>query len=118
MKERPTKTIELPESKIKVDIKLWINGTEAEYIESALLKAASMTGRNANDINFGIQAEHAIHEQNHRVVEMRVAKIQNGDETVTGAEEILKYILNEIQNSDYEFLLSSIVEIEIEAKKK
>ena len=32
MNERPTKTIETPETNLKLDIKLWINGKEAALL--------------------------------------------------------------------------------------
>lgn len=118
MNERPTKTIELPESKIKVDIKTWINGKEAEYIEAPIFKAASLTGKaSGGDLDIGIDAETVIHEQNHRIVETRIAKIY-GETEITEKGKILEYILNEVPNRDYEFILSEVTKIEVEAKKK
>ena len=119
MNERPTKTIELPESKNKVDLKLWINGKEAEYIEAPIFKAASLTGKaSGGDMSIGFNAETVIHEQNHRQIEMRVGKIVAGERILTEKNQILEYVLEELPNSDYEFILSEIQKIETEAKKK
>ena len=124
--ERPTKEIILTQSKITVYLNKWINGKEAEYAEAPLLKAVSISGKGdikkAEDISLGLSAETAVHENNHREVEVFVAKITYGEgekkEAIIEKPAILKYILEEIPEEDYNEVLHEISQIQHDNKKK
>jgi len=104
----PTKTIETPIAKAKIEIKDWITGQEAEHIEAALLEAVKATPEKSGNIKFGEYNVAAINEQSHREIEAFVISI-NGVK-----ENILKEALS-LPDEDYEFLKK---EIQTRRKKK
>lgn len=118
---RPTTKIKL-ESGTEVEIRQWITGREQEYTEEPLFKATSLGGKGKDDVNLEIRADQAIHENNHREIEVFIEKITIGEKTLSqesdGKEVILKTILDELPSSDYEKILNEIKEIREKSKKK
>jgi len=113
----PTKKIDLPVSGLKVEMKDWITGSEAEYIDEALLEAIKvspdMSRRSASLSNFDTSK---MKEETHRSFEKFIISIfEDGKDTKTGAE-ILPIILD-LPESDYELLKEEIKSRRVGKKK-
>lgn len=105
----PTKKIALPVSGLTVEMKDWITGSEAEYIDDALFEAIKVTpdmrGRSASMSNFDVSK---IKEETHRSFEKFIISIfEEGKDTKTGAE-ILPAILD-LPEDDYEQLKKEVI---------
>lgn len=124
MTNRPTQKLELPSGVGHVLIREWISGREQEYTEEPLLKATSLGGtrkNNADDITLDISPEKAIHENNHREIEVFIECIVIGElvvEQKDGKEKIRDAVLDNLPSTDYEAILNAIKEIREKAKKK
>jgi len=102
--ESPIKKITLPVTKATAEIKEWITGADAEYIDEAILSALrvkpDIKTKSASTENIDIKS---ITEQVHRTIEKFVISI-NGIK-----ENILKEVLS-LPEEDYNFLNNSISE--------
>jgi len=98
----PTKKITTSKAGAEIEIKDWINGQDAEYIDEALMKGVKITPNMANksaqvsDFNTAV-----INEQAHREIEKFVVSV-NGS-----TENVLKTIL-ELPEDDYNFVKDEI----------
>ncbi len=120
--QRKTIAFEAPKSKIKFEIKEWINGRESEYIQEVSLNAVKMGGftnqGGALDVQ-EIDTATAVKEGNHRGIEMYVAKVISEDgKEIVEQKAILKFILEEIPSEDYEFIIEEIKKVQDADKKK
>jgi len=98
----PTKKVTTPQAKVEIEIKDWINGQDAEYIDEALMAGVKikpdMGHKTATVSDFNTAV---INEQAHREIEKFVVSV-NG---VT--ENILKTILD-LPEDDYNFVKDEI----------
>lgn len=119
--QRKTIAFETPKSKTKIEIKEWINGREAEYIQEVSLNALKMGGFTGQAGAPNVQefdTATAVKEGNHREIEMYVAKVINESGVeITEQKAILNYILD-LPAEDYEFVSNSIKKVAETDKKK
>lgn len=118
MIEKSTFQITLEQTKVIVKIRQWISGREAEYIEAPILKAATLSSGKDGEMNIGINAETAIHEQYHRKIEAYIVSVQDGDKIIEDRKAILEFIVNELPEKEYGDILQAIEKASVEAKKK
>ena len=119
--QRKTEKIELPESKVSIDINLWITGREKEYAEEPIYGAMQMTGQMMNGAEMdikGIDAKQAVQESAHRDIEVYVTCVYDEEKQIKDQKEILEFILNQIPDEDYTFIGRKIAEIKNSSKKK
>jgi len=106
--ERPTKVLETPVDKHKIEIKSWVSGGENEQIQEVWLMDMEMqVGEEVKPKIKGSQLTKA----NHKLIELLVVKF---DDSVDG---ILEKILD-MKNEDYQFLVSELNEITNPTEKK
>lgn len=103
--QTPTKTIECPISKAKIELKEWITGRDREYINEPLYGAVqtrpTMVGGKP-DVAFGnIDVKSFVNESAHREIEKFVVSV-NGSK-----EKILDTILN-MHEDDTAFVKAEI----------
>ena len=100
--EIPTKKIKMPICGAEVEIKDWITGEEAEYIDDALLEAVKVTpslvNKSVNISNFEVGK---IKEETHRSFEKFILAV-NGIKT-----DVLKTVMT-FPEEDYKLLISEI----------
>ncbi len=103
----PTQKITTPISKTEVEIKDWITGGDAEYIDQALMSAVDIRIDETNKkINPGKFDTGSIVEQIHREIERFIVSV-NGQ-----TKDIVKLVTG-LPEDDYDF-----VKIEIEKRRK
>ena len=118
--QRKTTQVTLPESKILIDLNDWVNGREAEYADEPIYSAVQMGGSigGNQDMNVkSIDARVAVQESAHREIEIYVSCI-HGETEIKEPKEVLKFILNEVPESDYKFVQTEIAKIKETSKKK
>lgn len=119
--QRQTIDFETPFAKLKVKLNAWINTSEVEYIEKPFIEAIEVE-QQAGESEAGAKvkgsAQAAVHENAHRILEMFVTEISDGETVYNTKPEILKFLLNEVPDTDVNGILKKIVEIRDEAKKK
>jgi hypothetical protein len=104
-----THKITTPIGSEEVEIKSWITGREAEYIDELMYEAIAVKADMAGKADIGnIDLKKIISETNHRKIEIFVVSI--GD----NKENILNTILD-MHEDDYKFILDSLDE---QRKKK
>jgi hypothetical protein len=108
----PTKIIETPVGKHKVEIKEWITGRDREYINEPMYNAVQTKPRviaGKPDVEFGkFDVQGFITESGHREIEKFVVSIDGNK------EKVLEAVLD-MHESDYEFIKDAIEAI---GKKK
>ncbi|MFZ2152292.1 MAG: hypothetical protein WAV09_04250 [Minisyncoccia bacterium] len=114
----PTKTFTTPTTQIPFEIYEWITGRKADYIQEPILSAMKIGGNMAGgspEITMNQEkSTSGIQLSAHRKIESYVAKL--GEET--DKTKILATILDEMPESDRDFIESKIVEMEVASKKK
>lgn len=107
-----------------MQVKEWITGAEAEYIEAPVLAGIEKRGAEIRlrAVNPAIPAlpvgEQGTHVRNHRIIEKNVASIEDGGLVITDPAKIVNHVLNGMTSDDYDFILAKIDEVRAEAKKK
>ena len=98
----PTKKITTPISKRQIELRDWITGEEAEYIDEAIMSAVDVKPDIANKTaSIGKFRTEAINEQIHREIEKFVFSV-DGE-----IKNVLKDILS-LPEEDYEFVKNEI----------
>ena len=98
----PTQKITTPLAKAEIELKDWITGAEAEYIEEALMSGVDIKPDLANKTaNFGKFNVGAINDQVHREIEKFVVSV-NGE-----TKDVLKAITS-LPEEDYDFVKDTI----------
>ena len=123
----PTRTIETPQSKTKVDLREWITGRQAEYIQEPILNSVKLGAENIAgalpEMSVkSIDAREAVTESAHREIEVYVAKViitnQDGSTSErTNPVDCLEAILD-LPEDDTAFVQSEIANVKADAKKK
>ena len=105
----PTQKLIAPVSKVEIEIRDWITGSQAEYIDEALLMGVDMKPdmktKSASFEKFDVKA---INEETHREIEKFIVSV-NGE-----TKDILK-IVGDLPADDYNFIKK---EINTRRKKK
>lgn len=100
----PIKEILTPVAKVKIEIKDWITGGEAEYIDEALMAGVEVKPDIANKkVNFGKFDVKAINNEKHREIEKFIV-------SVDGAKNEIVRQVKGLPEEDYEFVLGAISE--------
>lgn len=121
---RPTVAVLTPVAQAKVELKTWITGAEAEYIEAPILHSINEARARADSAPVAGVPEQAIHVANHREIEVFCASILLPGKTTGAAEPVtepkrcVEIVLHELSDVDYAFLREKIGEIRRDAKKK
>ncbi len=97
------KVVETPITKTKIELKPWITGAEAEYINSPMFDSLDSGAISAQKPEVKIKSE-IINSVNHRLLEKFVISL-NGDK-----EDILNKVLN-LPEQDTEFIYNEIAEL-------
>lgn len=119
--DRPTKEIETPISKIKIQLHLWITGRQAAYIDAAAYEAmeakpniAGLTAVTDAPVTISkMDTQKVIQETEQRETEVYLAKV--GEET--DPKKCFDLVFD-LPAYDYAFVRQQIEQIKIEAKKK
>lgn len=109
--ESPIKKIKAPVSGAEIEIKEWISGAEAEYIDEALLGAVKikpdLVNKTASVSDFDTST---MKESAHREIEKFIV-------SVNGKKENLVEEVGNLPEEDYEFVLAAIKERRPDKKK-
>ena len=98
----PTKKITTPAAKAVVEIKDWITGEDAEYIDDALMSAVDVKPDQRGSANFRkMNVASAITEQAHREIEKFIVSMNEK------TDNVLKDILG-LPEEDYQFIQDEI----------
>jgi len=96
--ERPTKVLETPIDKHKIEVKSWVSGGEMEQIQGVWLEGMEMqVGEETQPKVKGSQLTTA----NHKLIELLVVKFDDS------ADGILEKVLD-MKNDDYQFLVAEL----------
>jgi len=112
----PTIIVKTPVSDIEVEIRQWITGRQAEYIQDPFLSAVKMDGSSmvGNDPKINIvDAKTAIQESAHREIECYIARVGTETDPKIYTETIL-----DMPESDYLFVQEEIKKTKEGGKKK
>lgn len=103
--QSPTQKIKTPIAGVEVEIKDWITGAEAEYIEQAIMAGVDVSPDIANKggAKIGKFNVESIVEQTHREIEKFVV-------SVDGKTEDIRSVITELPESDYQFVKNEISE--------
>ena len=104
----PTKKIVTPQAKVEIEIKDWITGAEAEYIDEVLLSGVDIKPEISGKMTTGKFNTGVVTEQIHREIEKFIVSIDGSKEKVL--EQVGK-----LPEDDYAFI---ITEISVRRKKK
>jgi hypothetical protein len=105
-----THKITTPIGKAEVEIRDWITGRQAEYIDELMYEAIAVKADMAGKTDIGnIDLKKIISETNHRKIEVFVVSV-NGN-----SEDVLTDVVLNMHEEDYQFILDSIDE---QRKKK
>jgi len=100
--ESPTKKIKAPVSGAEIEIKSWISGADAEYIDEVLLSAVKITpdplNKTANISDFDTNT---VRESTHREIEKFIVSVDGKKENIV--DEVCS-----LPEEDYEFVLGEI----------
>ena len=106
--ERPTKVLETPIDKHKIEIKTWASGGEMEQIQEVWLEGMEMqVGEDVKPTLKGSQLTKA----NHRLIETLVVKFDDSTDGIV--EKVL-----DMKNEDYQFVIGELNEITNPTEKK
>lgn len=102
--ESPTKKITTPQSKVEIEIKDWITGAEAEYIDDVLLSGIDIqpeiSGKSGK-VTTGKFNTGVVTEQIHREIEKFVVSVEGH------TEKILEKV-GRLPEDDYAFVITEI----------
>jgi len=97
----PTKKIITPQAKVEIEIKDWITGAEAEYIDNVLLSGVEIKPEASGKISTGKFDTDVITEQIHREIEKFIV-------SVGGLTEKVFDEVGKLPEEDYAFVIAEI----------
>lgn len=118
-----TSAVTLP-SGAKAEIREFIAGGRAEYVEAPLVNSAA---RRRAEAAYRIEhpgspalpeGESDVHAWQHRLIECHVARITDGANVVEEPSKVLAYAVGDLDEHDYRALVDAVVDSREEAKKK
>ena len=96
-----TKKIITPQAKVEIEIKDWITGSEAEYIDEALLSGVDIKPEASGKMSTGKFNINVIAEQTHREIEKFIISVDGSKEKVLDA-------VGKLPENDYAFVIKEI----------
>ena len=95
------KKIITPQAKVEIEIKDWITGSEAEYIDEALLSGVDIKPEPSGKMSTGKFNINVIAEQTHREIEKFIISVDGSKEKVLDA-------IGKLPENDYAFVIKEI----------
>ena len=96
-----TKKIITPQVKVEIEIKDWITGSEAEYIDEALLSGVDIKQESSGKMSTGKFNVNVIAEQTHREIEKFIVSVDGSKEKILDA-------VGKLPENDYAFVIKEI----------